>query len=97
MFRVFEALVPEFTTLNWTSSLRRYAFPELAAFNDGDSYSDFTYHDYTGIMAALLDISTDRPKTFHVEVKTSKARENGFAFSSRQLNTVQNTYTKRIR
>jgi len=43
-------------------------------------------------MAALLDLSVDRPKTFHIEVKTSMAIENGFAFSSRQLNTVHFTH-----
>ena len=39
--------------------------------------------------AELLGLpSKEGPKTFHVEVKASKAIENGFVFSSRQLNTV---------
>lgn len=42
-------------------------------------------------MATLFDIEIDKPKTFYIEVKTSKEVENGFAFSSRQLNTVPST------
>jgi hypothetical protein len=75
---------------NWTSSLRKYAFPEVPEFGDANSLSDFTYYDGTGRMAALLNLAVDanRPKMFHIEVKTSRGAENGFAFSSRQFNTV---------
>jgi hypothetical protein len=44
-----------------------------------------------GIMAALLDIPADEPKTFHLEVKSSKDAVNGFTFSPKQFKTVQNT------
>lgn len=46
-------------------------------------------------MATLLNISVDSPKTFHIEVKTSKAAENGFSFSSRQFKTVKNRDTEK--
>jgi hypothetical protein len=65
----------------------------VAEFGDANSLSDFTYYDSMGAMALLLpDLSTDGPKTFHIEVKTSRDAENGFAFSSRQLNTVHFTH-----
>ena len=75
--------------------MRRHVFPGLPPFNDVDSCSDFTYCDYTGTMATLLNISVDSPKTFHIEVKTSKAAENGFSFSSRQFKTVKNRDTEK--
>ena len=67
-----------------------YAFPELPKPNDqdSDSRSDFTYKDTTGMLAALLDTPIDRPKTFLLEVKTSRDAENGFVFSSKQFKTV---------
>jgi hypothetical protein len=74
---------------NWTSSLRKYAFPELPIFNDQDSCSDFTYNDATGILAALLDIPA--AETIFLEVKASKGVEDGFVFSPKQFKTVRNT------
>ena len=68
--------------------MRKYIYPDIPAFNDGKSFADFTYHDYTGELAKLLGIQAEGYKTFHIEVKTSKAAENGVAFSSRQFNTV---------
>ena len=58
-------------------------------FNDKDSFADFTFEDSEGIMAALLDVQTDQPKTFLLEVKTSKEIKNKFMFSSRQFKTVR--------
>lgn len=89
MFRTFQALLPDFTEASWTSSYKNYAFPELPNFNDRDSSSDFTYHDATGVLAAILGIVPDGPKTFLLEVKASKNPENGFQFSSRQFKLVR--------
>ena len=88
MFRIFQALLTDFTERNWTSSNRNYAFPMLPKFNDKDSSSDFTYFDATGLMAAILDLTTDGPKTFLLEIKTSKNFERGFMFSSTQFKLV---------
>ena len=87
--------IPGFTESNWTSSLKRYAYPDLPVFNDRDSISDFTYEDTTGDLAALLEIPTDGPKTFFIEIKTSKFVENCFTFSPKQFITVKKTTIKR--
>lgn len=68
--------------------MRKHAYPYTDVFYDGNSFADFTYTDDTGAMAAILEIPVKGHKKFHIEVKTSKGAENGFAFSSRQLNTV---------
>jgi hypothetical protein len=82
-------LLPHFEESNWTSGLRICAWPGIEGFSDGDSFADFTYYDIEGKLAQLLDIPVeDGPKTFLVEVKTSKAVEDGFYCSPRQLTTV---------
>jgi hypothetical protein len=75
--------------------LRKHAFPELPTFNDQDSSADFTFEDTTGVLAALLNIRIDLPKTILLEVKTSKDTENGFAFSPRQFKMVKNVQTEK--
>jgi hypothetical protein len=89
VFRTLQALLPDFTEASWTSSYKKYAFPELPNFKDRDSSSDFTYYDATGVLAAILEIVPDGPKTFLLEVKASKNPENSFQFSSRQLQLVR--------
>jgi len=88
VFRAFQAVLPDFTEASWTSSFKKYAFPELN-FNDRDSSSDFTYYDTTGVLAAILEIDTNGPKTFLLEIKTSRNPENSFVCSSRQFKLVR--------
>jgi len=88
IFRIFQCLFADFQESNWTSSLRKFTFPELPAISDQNSLSDFTYEDENGTMAAFLNIPGDGGRVFHIEVKTSKEVEDGFSFSPRQFKTV---------
>jgi hypothetical protein len=89
VYRLFKALAPNFEDSNWTSSNRKIVYPDIPSFYDGDSFADFTYHDYEGKLAQILGLQVAGNKTFHIEITTSKAAENGFAFSARQLDTVR--------
>ena len=95
MFRHLQALDQRVNEENWTSSLRRYAFPQLTVFKDQDSVSDFKYNDTEDKLAKLLGISDGRPRNLLLEVKASRDVENGFAFSPRHFRTVQNTRVER--
>jgi hypothetical protein len=89
VFRTLSAICLDFTPeRNWTSGLRKHAFPGLPTWNDKNSKSDFIYHDREGILAPQLNLPLKGPQLYLIEVKSSMKVENSFIFSGRQLTLV---------
>jgi hypothetical protein len=89
VFLILRAFLPGyFDKTNWTSSLRRHAFPELGTPNDKDAISDFVFKDENGIFGPLLGLGANGPKTYHLEVKTTREADQVFLCSGRQFTKV---------
>lgn len=78
--------LPEFTELNWTSCLRRYA--RFVPCEEGPS--DFIYSGDMDAFKSLFNLPSDRQwKTAYIEVKsTSRPEKFRFHLSDRQFERV---------